>query len=81
MDNQNNKNNQSPRNGKQGWMVILITTLLTAFLVYGLYSMMQSGSPEEITYNKFLKMIDEGKVEKVTISSSQIYIKIGRAHV
>ncbi|SHK22428.1 ATP-dependent zinc metalloprotease FtsH [Hespellia stercorisuis] len=74
MDNQNNKNNQSPRNGKQGWMVILITTLLTAFLVYGLYSMMQSGSPEEITYNKFLKMIDEGKVEKVTISSSQIYI-------
>ena len=36
--------------------------------------MLQGASIKEITYDKFLKMVDEGKVEKVTIGSSKIYI-------
>ena len=38
MDNQNNRNNKNnPKNNRQGWGVILVTTLLTAFLVMGLF--------------------------------------------
>ena len=77
MDNQNNRNNKNnPKNNRQGWGVILVTTLLTAFLVMGLFSMMQGKDPEEISYDKFLKMVDEKKVEKVTIDSTKIYITL-----
>lgn len=77
MDNQNNRNNKNnPKNNRQGWGVILVTTLLTAFLVMGLFSLMQGSDPQEISYDKFLKMVDEKKVEKVTIDSAKIYITL-----
>ena len=75
MDNQNNKNN-SPNNNRQGWGIILITTLLVAFVVMGLYSLMQGSGPEEISYDKFLKLVDSGKVDEVTLSSTRIYITL-----
>ena len=74
MDNQNNNN--KPRNNRQGWSVIIITTLLAIFVVMGLYSLMQDKNPQEISYYKFLKMVDAGKVDKVKISSSRIYITL-----
>ena len=77
MDNQNNRSNKNnPKNNRQGWGVILVTTLLTAFLVMGLFSLMQGSDPQEISYDKFLKMVDEKKVEKVTIDSAKIYITL-----
>ena len=75
MDNQNNKNS-SPNNNRQGWGIILITTLLVAVVVMGLYSLMQGTGPEEISYDKFLKLVDSGKVEEVTLSSTRIYITL-----
>lgn len=74
MDNQNSNNN--PKNNRQGWGVILVTTLLAVFIVMGLYSLMQDKNPEEISYDKFLTMVDEKKVEKVTIDSTKIYITL-----
>lgn len=77
MDNQNNRENKNnPKNNRQGWGIILITTLLTMFIVLGLYSMIQGGNLEEISYDKFLKMVDDGEVEKVTIDSTRIYITL-----
>ena len=76
MDNQNNRNNKNnPKNNRQGWGVILVTTLLTAFLVMGLFSLMQGSDPQEISYDKFLKMVDEKKVEKVTIDSAKSILR------
>lgn len=72
MDNQNNKNN--PKNNRQGWGVILITTLLVTFMVLGFYSLMRGTGPEEISYDKFLELVDDKKVEEVRLSSSRIYI-------
>ena len=60
MDNQNNNN--KPRNNRQGWSVIIITTLLAIFVVMGLYSLMQDKNPQEISYYKFLKMVDDGNL-------------------
>ncbi|MBM6752150.1 ATP-dependent metallopeptidase FtsH/Yme1/Tma family protein [Mediterraneibacter glycyrrhizinilyticus] len=75
MDNQNNKNN-GPDNNRQSWGIILITTLLVTFVVMGLYSLMQGSSPEEISYDKFLELVDDGKVDEVTLGSTRIYITL-----
>ncbi|CUX28742.1 ATP-dependent zinc metalloprotease FtsH [Clostridium sp. C105KSO13] len=74
MDNQNRNNN--PKNNRQGWGIIFITTLLTVFIVMGLYSMMQDKTPDEISYSKFLQMVDDKEVDKVTIDSTKIYITL-----
>ncbi|MEG2145981.1 MAG: ATP-dependent metallopeptidase FtsH/Yme1/Tma family protein, partial [Lachnospiraceae bacterium] len=77
MDNNQNKNNNNkkdPKNNKQGLSIIVFTTLITAFLVFGLYQFMQDSTSKEITYSKFLKMVDEGKVKKVEIDSDRLVI-------
>ncbi|WP_346663344.1 ATP-dependent zinc metalloprotease FtsH [uncultured Merdimonas sp.] len=72
MDNQNN--NQNNRNNRQGLSFVLIVTLITTLLVMALYQFQGGGAEQEISYNEFLKMVDEGKVDKVEIQSSQIVI-------
>ena len=73
MDNQNNKN-KGPNNNRQGWGIILFTTLLITFIVMGLFSLMRGGTPEEISYDKFLKLVDNKKVESVTFTNSMFNI-------
>jgi cell division protease FtsH len=83
MDIQNNNNNRNnnrnnpndDKNNKQGMLIVVITTLITALIVLGLYSMLQGGTSSEITYTEFVKMVDEGKVESVTIKSDRFEIK------
>ena len=77
MDNQNKNNNKNnPNNNRQGWGIILITTLLVTFIVMGLFSLMRGSGPEEISYDKFLDLVEEKKVQKVTLNSSRIYITL-----
>ena len=71
---ENNNKNKGPNKNRQGWGIILFTTLLVTFVVMGLYSMMQGGSASEISYDKFLKLVDNGKVESVTFTNSRINI-------
>ena len=71
MDNQNNKNN---KNNKQGISFILLVTIITSILVLALFQFQGMTSAKEITYNKFLKMVDDGKVKKVEIQSDKIMI-------
>lgn len=52
----------------------LFTTLLITFIVMGLFSLMRGGTPEEISYDKFLKLVDNKKVESVTFTNSRINI-------
>ena len=74
MDNNNRKND--PNRNRQGWGIILITTLLVTFMVMGLMSLMRGSGPEEISYDKFLSLVDERNVEKVSLSSDRIYITL-----
>ena len=71
MDNQN-KNNQ--KNNKQGFGIIIITTLIAAVIVLGLYQFMEESTSKEIAYSEFLKMVDEGKVEEVRIGTNELII-------
>ena len=38
---ENNNKNKGPNKNRQGWGIILFTTLVVTFVVMGLYSMMQ----------------------------------------
>ena len=72
MDNQNN--NKNNKNNKQGISFILLVTVITSILVVALFQFQGMTSAKEITYNKFLKMVDDGKVKKVEIQSDKIMI-------
>ena len=73
MDNQNgNKDNN--KNNKQGFSFVILITMLTALLVFAMYQFQGVDSDQEITYNKFLKMIEEKKVVIVEIKSDRILI-------
>ena len=72
MDNQNN--NPNNRNNRQGLSFILIVTLITAMLVMMLYQFQGNGNEQEISYDEFLKMVDDGEVDKVLIQTNQIVI-------
>ena len=72
----NNNKNKDPNHNRQGWGIILVTTLLVTFMVMGLYSMMRGSGPEQISYDKFLSLIDEGEVQEVNLYSDRIYITL-----
>ncbi len=74
MDNNNKKND--PNHNRQGWGIILITTLLVTFMVMGLFSLMRGSGPEEISYDRFLALIEDGKVQEVSLNSDRIYITL-----
>jgi len=73
-NNQDNKNKNDNRGKKQGWMLVLVTTLLTSFIVLGMLQFSQNATTKEISYSEFLQMIDEGKVEEVVFESQQYTI-------
>ncbi|MGF0033337.1 ATP-dependent zinc metalloprotease FtsH [Bariatricus sp. SGI.154] len=71
MDNQNKKNNN---NNKQGISFIILVTLITTILVMFLFRFQRPSDEGEISYDEFLKMVDEGKVEEVVIQNDKIVI-------
>ena len=82
MDNQNrnnqnrgNQNNPNPnKNNKQGFSFVIIVTVVVAIMVMVLYNFRGSVPDKEISYNQFLKMVDEGKVDKVEVQSDRLVI-------
>ncbi len=75
MDNQNNNpNRNNNRNNKQGLSFIILVTVVTMIMVMALFRFQGAGSDNEISYDEFLEMVDDGKVEEVVIQSSRIVI-------
>ena len=74
--NNNNNNNNNNRNNKNGQMFLafLLVSLVMLFIMSYVNSKMDQMSSEEITYSRFLKMVEEDKVESVEIGSSEIKI-------
>lgn len=75
MDNNNNNNNGN-NGGRRGggFFSFLILGIMFLLLAIWFFNMFKSGTTNEITYNEFLQMIDEGKVESVTINADSIEI-------
>ena len=72
MDNKNN-NRKGPGGNRQGWGIIMFTTLLAVFVVMGLYSLMQDKNPEEISYDKFIRTTDDYHVKAVQQIFKKLY--------
>ncbi|MDY5846629.1 MAG: ATP-dependent zinc metalloprotease FtsH [Bariatricus sp.] len=81
MDNQNNRNNPNNRNGnrnnknnRQGMNILFFVLLLVAVLVFSFSQMRDEDSDREISYDRFLEMVEDGEVKKVVIESDRIVI-------
>ncbi len=74
-NNQNNQNNnKNQKNDKRGWIFVIAITLLVGFMMFSIFDYAGNATTKEITYDQFLTMLDEGKVEEVVIGSSQLTI-------
>ena len=71
--NQNNNHNNNRRSNKPGWNLVVLTTLMTAFMVIAI-STFAGDSSKEISYGEFLEMVEKGEVEEVLIGSDKITI-------
>ena len=71
-NNQNNNKNQ--KNDKRGWILVLIITLITGFLVFTLFDFAGNATSEEIRYDEFLEMLEDGDVKEVIIGNDQLVI-------
>ena len=71
-----NKNRQDP--GMKGnWQTIgmLIVAAVLTFLVVGwMNSTVNARRRQELSYNEFVKMVDEGKVESISVGNSEISV-------
>ena len=75
MDNKQNSNkNGNNNNNRQNWSIIITITFVALLLVVFLMQMTRRTTAEEITYNEFLEMVDEGKVSEVRIHDNRLLI-------
>lgn len=88
-DNNSNRSNGGPGNGNNGGngnnnngkdpkkqsIIIMITAAVLSLLCISYFTRAVSGATTvEISYNKFIEMVDAGSVESVKIESNQIEI-------
>ena len=79
MDNNQNGSNNGPGNRKgpkngQTIIIFLIVTVITLIVMALFNSMMNGTTNQEITYNRFMEMLDNGEVDSVVIESNQYVI-------
>ena len=60
-------------NKKAGIITIIATIIIFLTFIYGM-QLIKQGINKEITYNEFVKMIDDGKVESVVLKQGKIEI-------
>ena len=65
-------NGQGPK--KQSALLFLIASLITLLVMSYFMKLLTGGTEKEISYNKFIEMVESGKVESVEITSEQINI-------
>ena len=70
--NGNNGSNNAPR--KQSLLFLLIACLVTLLFMSYFMKAVNGATTQEISYDKFVQMVDEGKVESVFINSDKIEI-------
>lgn len=73
-NNQNDNKNQNQKNDKRGWILALAMSLIVGLLMFSIFDYAASATKKEITYDQFLTMVEEGKVEKVVIGSDKLTI-------
>ncbi len=73
-DNHNNNNKNQPPKNKQTLLILLIASLITLLFLSYIRTVLSDASSQEITYDRFLTMVDAGEIESVRIDTDQITI-------
>ena len=73
-NNGSNNNNGKPSKNGQTIMIFLVVTLIALVGMSIFNNMLKNSTEKEITYNKFMEMVDKNEVKKVDIQSSKIVI-------
>lgn len=75
-DNGNSNNNQGGNNNNKkkssATLIILVLSILMTLAFWQTYSKFKDSGKEQITYDEFLAMLDEGNVQNVKIYSNEI---------
>ncbi len=71
--NSNNGGGKDPRN-RQSILIFLIVTLVAMLAISSFKGLLGTSTSKEITYDEFVKMLDEGKVEKVEVTNKRVNI-------
>lgn len=75
MENNNRNQDRNKKNNRTGIIICLIVALGT-FLVFSfMNSQVRNATNKEITYDQFLKMLEDGNVKSVTIQSNELQIE------
>ena len=78
-NNGNGNGNGSGNNGKdpkkQSMILFLIAALVTLLMMSSFMKMMSGETEKEISYNEFIQMLEDGKVESVEISTDRVNMK------
>lgn len=72
-NNQNNKDNKNNKNG-QMIMAFILVSLVALFIMSAVSNRLAQMSSKKVPFTEFLKMVEEGKVESIDITSTQIDI-------
>ena len=72
-DQNNNRNGKGTKNG-QTILIFLVISLVVLLLVNFMNGILKDSTEKEITYNQFMKMLENGEVDNVVIQSSEIEI-------
>lgn len=75
--NQNNGGGPGGSGGspkKQSFLLLVVAALITLVCMSYFMRVLTGGTEREITYNEFMQMLDDGKVESVEIDTDQINI-------
>ena len=72
-NNKNNPKGNQPKN-QQSLLLVLVCVLVSLLCMSFFSSLMNKTTSSEITYNKFIRMVENNEVESVTISDSKLTI-------
>ena len=73
-NNGNGGNDQKGPQKRQSFMLLLVAALITLLSMSFLMNSVSNSSSKEITYDEFLQMVEDGKVDSVLIKSDKLAI-------
>ena len=74
MDNNNRKDEQNKKNNRNG-IILCLVVAIGVFLVFSfMQRQVKNATNKEITYDRFLEMLEDGQVKSVVLTSNEIKI-------
>ena len=74
-DNQNGKNGGNDNN-RQPIIILILLSLVALFITSFIYNAAGSRSTQEVSYSKFLSLVEDDKVKSVTFTSDRVNISL-----